>query len=144
MSGTNKTAFTDQNVDDFIESFVGSDQKKKDSYALIRMMREWSGCEPRMYGPSIIGFGRYHYKYESGREGDAPLIAFSPRKAEFSLYVNNPEQDNEALLAKLGKVRIAKACIYFKKLDDLNPEVLETLCRSTIDYTSRKYPAELI
>ncbi|MEQ8561046.1 MAG: DUF1801 domain-containing protein, partial [Cytophagales bacterium] len=76
----NKTSETAMDVFDFIESFVDSDQKKADSYKLIELMREWSGFEPKMWGPTIIGFGSYHYKYASGHEGDAPLIGFSDRK----------------------------------------------------------------
>src|SRR5262245_41057564 len=81
----NKTAETKVNVTDFINSFVDKDQKKQDSFRLIELMKKWSGFEPKMWGPTIIGFGTYHYKYESGHEGDMPLIGFSPRKAEFSL-----------------------------------------------------------
>ena len=92
-----------------------------------------------MWGPTIIGFGRYHYKYASGHEGDAPLLGFSPRKAEFSLYVIDPTNDNKRLLDKLGKYRIGKSCIYFKKLDDLNLDTLEKLSKESIKYVNKKY-----
>ncbi|MES2486957.1 MAG: DUF1801 domain-containing protein, partial [Bacteroidota bacterium] len=99
----NKTTETPVNVTDFINAYVDNDQKKADSFALIELMRSWTGFEPKMWGPTIIGFGSYHYKYASGHEGDAPLLGFSPRKAEFSLYVYMPDEDNEPLLADLGK-----------------------------------------
>src|SRR6187200_1029065 len=120
MATKNKTTETDVNVIDFINSFVDNEQKKQDSFLLIELMRDWSGYEPKMWGPTMIGFGRFHYKYASGHEGDSMLIGFSPRKAEFSLYVCAPGNDNRKLLSDLGKYRMGKACIYFKKLADLN------------------------
>ena len=90
MAAKTKTTWTDANVNDFINSFVDKDEKKQDSFRLIELMRDWSGFEPKMWGPTIIGFGRYHYKYASGHEGDAPLLGFSPRKGEFFLYVIDP------------------------------------------------------
>ncbi|RZK38954.1 MAG: DUF1801 domain-containing protein [Pedobacter sp.] len=134
MATKNKTAETEVNVTDFINSFVEKDEKKNDSFRLIELMREWSGCEPKMWGPTIIGFGTYHYKYASGHEGDAPLIGFSPRKAEFSLYVISTSNDNEKFLNELGKFKMGKSCIYFKKLSDLNLDVLKELSKSTINY----------
>lgn len=82
MASKNKTSETEVQVIDFINSTVDKEQKREDSFRLLELMQEWSGFEPRMWGPTIIGFGRYHYKYASGREGDAPLIGFSPRKAQ--------------------------------------------------------------
>ena len=132
MATKNKTAETEVAVTDFIHAFVEKEEKKADSFRLIELMREWSGFEPKMWGPTIIGFGSYHYKYASGHQGDAPLIGFSPRKAEFSLYVISPGHDNEALLAELGKFKMGKACIYFKKLADLNLDTLEKLSKTAI------------
>ena len=134
MATKNKTAETNINVIDFISSYVEKEEKKQDSFRLIELMREWSGFEPKMWGPTIIGFGTYHYKYASGHEGDVPLIGFSPRKAEFSLYVAAPGNDNKKLLDQLGKFKMGKACIYFKKLTDLNMEILEELSKETIKY----------
>ena len=139
MATTNKTTYTNANVADFINSFVDKEKKRKDSFRLIELMREWSGCEPKMYGPTIIGFGNYHYKYASGHEGDAPIIGFSPRKAEFALYVTATAHDNTLLLSKLGKYKIGKSCIYFKIMEDLNLEVLEKLSKETIKYVKEKY-----
>ncbi|MBK7436845.1 MAG: DUF1801 domain-containing protein [Saprospiraceae bacterium] len=130
----NKTIETEVSVVDFINSYVASDQNKVDSFRLIDFMREWSGFEPKMWGATIIGFGSYHYKYASGHEGDAPLIGFSPRKIEFSLYVFSPTPDNKHLLDDLGKFKIGKACIYVKRLSDINILCLEKLCKTTIAY----------
>jgi hypothetical protein len=139
MAKKNKTTETKVSVKDFINSYVDNDQKKEDSFRLIELMREWSGFEPKMWGPTIIGFGSYHYKYASGHEGDAPLIGFSPRKAEFSLYVFSQTEDNKHLLDDLGKFKIAKACIYVKKLSDLNISALEKICRSSIAYINEHH-----
>jgi hypothetical protein len=139
MATKNKTAETTVSVIDFINSFVDKEEKKQYSFRLIKLMRKWSGFEPKMWGPTIIGFGSYHYKYASGHEGDAPLIGFSPRKAEFSLYVSDPSNDNDKLLDKLGKYKMGKACIYFKKLTDLNLDVLEKLCKETIKYINEHH-----
>ena len=122
----NKTTETPVSVTDFIHSFVDNDQKMADSFRLIELMQEWSGFEPKMWGPSIIGFGVYHYKSERSRqEGDWPLVGFSPRKAAISLYVymGTPEQDK--LLQEFGKFKMGKGCIYVKKLSDINIEVLK-------------------
>ena len=139
MAAKNKTTETEVSVVDFINTFVDKEEKKHDSFRLIDLMREWSGFEPRMWGPTIIGFGSYHYKYASGHEGDAPIIGFSPRKAEFSLYVTIPEHANQQLLSELGKYKMGKACIYFKKLTDLNLDTLENLSKATIKYMKENY-----
>jgi len=135
----NKTTETEISVTDFINSYVDNDQKKADSFRLIELMSEWAGFEPRMWGPTIIGFGRYHYKYSSGHEGDAPLIGFSPRKAEFSLYVFSPTEENKHLLDNFGKYKIGKACIYIKKLSDISIVTLEKLCKTSIAYLNEHH-----
>jgi hypothetical protein len=134
MAKPNKTTETEVKVKDFIQSFVDNDQKKTDSFQLIRLMENWSGFPAKMWGPSIIGFGSYHYKYASGHEGDAPMIGFSPRKAEFSLYVYSPTDKSKKLIGKLGKFKMGKACIYVKKLADIDLDILEKLCADTIEY----------
>jgi len=135
----NKTTETEISVTDFINAYVDNDQKKVDSFRLIELMSEWAGFEPKKWGPTIIGFGRYHYKYASGHEGDAPLIGFSPRKAEFSLYVFIPTDENRHLLDDFGKYKIGKACIYVKKLSDINILTLEKLCKTTIAYLNEHH-----
>lgn len=135
----NKTTETAVSVVDFIHSWVDNDQKKADSFRLIELMQEWSGFEPKMWGPSIIGFGSYHYKYASGHEGDAPLLGFSPRKAALSLYVFCPVEEHKHLLDDLGKFNMGKACIYVKKLSDINMAALEKLCKTTIAYLNEHH-----
>ena len=132
MGKENKTKVTEIEVIDFINSFVDSEEKKQDSLQLIELMQKWSGFEPKMWGPTIIGFGSYHYKYASGHEGDCLLIGFSPRKKEFSLYVYTPNQNNLDLLNKLGKFKMGKTCIYVNRLIDIDLDVLKELCIATI------------
>jgi hypothetical protein len=135
----NKTTETEVNVIDFIDSYVDNDQKKTDSFKLIELMSEWSGFEPKMWGPTIIGFGSYHYKYASGHEGDAPLLGFSPRKAQFSIYVYSKTDESDKLLQDLGKYKMGKACIYAKKISDINITVLEKLSMETIKYLNEHH-----
>jgi hypothetical protein len=130
----NKTAETAIPVTDFIHAFVDNAQKKADSVQLIALMSQWSGFLPKMWGPSIIGFGSYHYVYASGHSGDAPIIGFSPRKAAISLYVFAATEENKHLLNDLGKYKMAKACIYIHKLSDIHLPALEKICRATIAY----------
>lgn len=134
-----KTTTTNADVDAFINSFAGAGQKCSDSFELLKLMQQVSGLEPKMYGPTIIGFGTYHYKYESGHEGDAPLIGFSPRKAAFSLYVFTGLEEHEQLLKNLGKFKMGKACIYVNKLADINTNALTSLMQTTIQYLKNKY-----
>ncbi|MFI5130036.1 MAG: DUF1801 domain-containing protein [Chitinophagales bacterium] len=134
-----KTTYTGQDVIDFVNSYVDNEQKKADSFRLIELMQEWSESEPKMWGPTIIGFGNYHYKYASGHEGDAPVIGFSPRKAAFSLYVCSNTERSKLVLADLGKFKISKACIYIKNLSDINLSVLKELCIESIKYISEHH-----
>lgn len=131
---TNKTRFTGEDVQSFIESFTDNEQKRRDSLALIELMQEVSGHPPRMWGPSIIGFGTYHYRYSSGHEGDAPLLGFSPRKAAISLYVFTGLDEHAHLLEGLGKFTMGKACIYIKRLSDIDPGQLKVLMRESVRY----------
>ncbi len=135
----NKTTQTEVDVIDFINSYVDKEQKKIDSNKLIELMEQWSGFEPRMWGPTIIGFGSYHYKYASGHEGDAPLLGFSPRKGQFSLYIYSKTEKSDALLKDFGKFKMGKACIYVKKLADIDLSVLEKLCLETIAYLNEHH-----
>ena len=137
--GKIKTTYTGQDVIDFVNSYVDNEQKKEDSFRLIELMQEWSESEPKMWGPSIIGFGNYHYKYASGHEGDAPVLGFSPRKAAITFYVYSDTEKSKTLIADLGKFKISKACIYIKKLSDINTNVLKELCIETIKYISEHH-----
>lgn len=135
-----KTKQTEASVTEFIDTFANNEQKRKDGYALLKLMQDFTGYEAKMWGPSIIGFGMYHYKSEkSTQEGDWPLVGFSPRKAAISLYVSMGEKTDEHLLKKLGKFKMGKACIYINKLSDIDQEVLKELIASTISLTQAKY-----
>jgi hypothetical protein len=135
-----KTKQNDANVTDFINSFADTEQKRKDSFELLKLMRDFTGFEPKMWGPSIIGFGSYHYKSErSSQEGDWMLVGFSPRKAAISLYVYSGAPEHEHLLADLGKFKRGAACIYIKKLSDINQDALRQLMKATIDYLRSKH-----
>lgn len=137
-SSKNKTSPTGASVEAFINALP--EQKKQDSNTLINMMREVTGHEPYMWGPTIIGFGNYHYKYESGREGDAPIAGFSQRKAALSLYFESEFPEREELLAKLGKHKAAVACVYVNKLADIDLNVLKKMTIASVKHTKKKYP----
>lgn len=131
----NKTTETTANVEEFIASFAETEQKRKDAFDLLKMMGETTGFEPKMWGPSMIGFGQYHYKSErSTQEGDWFLVGFSPRKAAISLYVYSGCAGQEELLNHLGKFKMGKSCIYVNKLSDIDIETLKKLIHSTIDF----------
>ena len=134
----NKTENTNEDVIAFVNA-VESEQKRNDSHSLIALMSEISGEQPKMFGPTIVGFGNYHYKYDSGHEGTAPLLGFSPRKAAFSLYVFTGLEEHKHLLEGLGKFKIGKACIYVNKLSDIDEGTLIRLMEASIDYISNKY-----
>jgi len=130
-----KTQKTSANVQDFINSIADTEQKRSDSFELLKIMQVFTGFEAKMWGPSIIGFGSYHYKSERSRqEGDWPLVGFSPRKAAISLYVYTGSGEHEHLLKDLGKFKMGKACIYIKKLSDINQDVLKRIMKETIDH----------
>jgi len=133
---TVKTVETNNSVVDFIHQ-IADEKKKTDCFALVEIMKEQSGFEPKLWGPSIIGFGAYHYKYESGREGEAPLVAFSPRKNEISLYLSSSFENREGLLQKFGKHKSAKACIYIKRLEDVDLAVLKKMISLSIKQVQR-------
>ncbi len=135
----NKTTPSEQSVADFIASFVTSPAKQQESHALVAFMERVTGYPAKMWGPSIIGFGMYHYTYASGHSGEAPIIGFSPRKAAFSLYVYSGLAEHEAWIANLGKFKKGKACIYVNKLHDLDLQVLEKLIQQTMDYSKETY-----
>lgn len=133
-----KTVFTNESVDEFLAA-IESEQKRKDSYQLIKLMEQFTGEKPKMWGPTIIGFGNYHYKYKSGHEGNAPILGFSPRKTAFSLYVFTGLEKYEYLLENLGNYTKGKACVYVKKLDDINIDVLTNLMNESIAYISTTF-----
>lgn len=137
----NKTTETNESIVDFIAAFVEDETKRKDAFELVKIMQEVTHFEPEMWGPSIIGFGSYHYKYASGHEGDAPLVGFSPRKTAISLYIYTSPENREELLSKLGKHKASKGCIYIKKLADIDVEVLKNMILLSLDYYKKLYPS---
>jgi len=135
-----KTKQNDANVHNFITSFADTEQKKKDSFEILKLMHEITGYEPKMWGDTMIGFGQYHYKSQkSTQEGDWLLVGFSPRKAAISLYVYAGADGQDELLKELGKFKMGKACIYIKKLSDINQVILKKLIISTIEYLKSKH-----
>jgi len=130
-----KTKQHEGDVFEFINSFADTEQKRVDSLELVKLMQKVTGDPPKMWGPSIIGFGSYHYKSERSRqEGDWFLVGFSPRKAAISLYVYTGNLEQQHLLDALGKFTMGKACIYVKRLSDIDLGALERLIRATISF----------
>ena len=127
-----KTKVNDASVEEFL-STVEDEQKRRDSFEIVKMMKQVTKKKPRMWGPAIIGFGSYHYKYESGREGDMPQIAFSPRKQNITFYVGVGDNSDNPLLKKLGKYTTGKVCLYIKKLADVDRNVLQELIASSFE-----------
>jgi uncharacterized protein DUF1801 len=135
----NKTKPTKLSVPAFIDALTDA-TRRADAKALVKLMQNATGEKPKMWGPSIIGFGSCHYKYESGREGDMPLVGFSPRKAASVLYLTGCS-DSQALLAKLGKHTTGKGCLYIKKLADVDQKVLEALVDKSVAGVRARHPS---
>lgn len=134
----NKTQPTDASVSDYIASRA-SDEQRADCAVLMAMFQRLTGEPPTMWGPSIVGHGRYRYTYDSGRSGEACLAAFAIRGRELVVYLSCDGQDQQALLARVGKHRMGKSCFYFKRLADLDTAVLEQLVAGSIAEVRRKY-----
>lgn len=132
-----KTRPHDGDVDAFLES-VEDETRRRDCRVLLELMRQIIGAEPRLWGPSIVGFGSYHFRYESGREGDWFLAGFSPRKRDLTVYVMAGFARYEELMPKLGKHRTGKSCLYLKKLADVDSDVLEELIRGSVEHLRSK------
>jgi hypothetical protein len=140
MSGKpNKTQATPVDPTRFIAA-VPDDKQRADAVTLDAMMTRLSGEPATMWGPSIIGYGRYHYRYDSGREGEMCRIGFSPRKGQTVLYLVDGYDGKDAQLAALGKHKIGKACLYIKRLSDVDTGVLEAMISDSLDYMAQKYP----
>jgi hypothetical protein len=135
----NKTARTTKSVTDFINA-IKDETKRNDSFRLVEIIKKQTGLKPTMWGSSIVGLGSYHYKYESGREGDSPLVAFSPRANAIALYLSGNFAQRERLLQKLGEHKTDKGCIWIRKLDDINIDVFEKLIANHIKHIQSKYP----
>ena len=133
-----KTKRNDQSVEDFLNS-VEDKKKREDSFTILKLMKEVTGTEPHMWGGSIVGFGSYHYKYESGREGDWFLTGFSPRKQNLTLYIMSGFRRYDELMKKLGKYKTGKSCLYIKKLEDIDINILKELVAQSVDHVSKTH-----
>ncbi len=134
----NKTQFTDVEPADFVAS-VEHPTRRADAETLLELMERASGYKPKMWGPTIVGFGRYHYKYETGREGDSLITGFSPRKANLVVYIMPGYDDIAEQLARLGKHKIGKSCLYINKLTDVDLAVLEEIVVDAVDRMRENY-----
>ena len=131
-----KTKETDASVDAFLDRIVDK-TRRKDCFTLVQIMKKATRAEPRMWGTSIVGFGTYHYQYASGREGDWPIIGFSPRKQDLTLYIGSGFEGYGKLLAKLGKHKTAKSCLYIKRLADVDLTVLKELVSASVKHKNK-------
>lgn len=139
MANNNKTTVTDKNPFEFIDEWVENKEKREDSFTLIKMMQSITGHPPKMWGPTMIGFGDWHYVSPAGREGDWFSMGFSPRKAAFSLYITMDANAYPEIMKKLGKHTTGKGCIYVKRLSDINMDVLEQLTRTAYEDLKKQY-----
>ena len=131
-----KTKKTRASVAKFVDS-IEDERKRKESRVVLKMMQKITGEKPKMWGPAIVGFGRYHYKYASGREGEWFLTGFSPRKQALTLYIMSGFSQYDALLKKLGKFKTGKACLYVNKLEDVHLPTLEKLIRQSVKHKAQ-------
>lgn len=136
-----KTKETESSVIEFIDK-VESEKRRNDAFRLLDIFTETTGLKAKMWGPSIIGFGSYHYKYATGHEGDAPCVGFSPRKAKISLYFETGDSKREELLKDLGKHTSGKACVYINKVEDIDVDILKRFIIETFKFLKENYPEE--
>ena len=134
-----KTRPTDASVEAFIDA-VDHPRRREDAHILLDLMRRVTGEKPVMWGPAIVGFGRYSYRYASGKEYDWPIVGFSPRKQNLSIYILLGFGESGDQLSRLGKHKTGKSCLYINKLADVDMDVLETLVRTTVAEMKRRYP----
>ena len=134
-----KTTQNEDSVDEFLKS-IEDPEKQKTSLQILDIIKEISGKEPKMWGDSIIGFGKYHYKYATGREGDWMRIAFSPRKQNFSIYIMDGFDNHSELMEKLGKYKTGRSCLYIKKLQDIDINILKELMKKSLLNMEKMYP----
>lgn len=137
--GELKTKENDGDVEAFLNS-VENDKKRSDSFTILELMKKITNDPPRMWGDSMVGFGRYSYTYKSGHSGEWFITGFSPRKQSLTLYLMTEFEANKELMEKLGKYKTGKSCLYIKTLDDINMDVLETLLQQSVDSMKKKEP----
>ncbi len=133
-----KTKKTNASVNAFLNK-VRNKQRREDCFTVLEMMKDITGEEPKMWGPSIVGFGTYHFVYESGREGDWMITGFSPRAQSLTLYIMSGFEKYDALMGKLGKYKTGKSCLYISKLEDIDPSTLKRLIKASVAYMKKKY-----
>lgn len=134
-----KTKETESSVIEFINK-VQSEKRRNDALRLLDIFTETTGLQAKMWGPSIIGFGTYHYKYATGHEGDAPCVGFSPRKAKISLYFTTEDSKREELLKVLGRHTSGKACVYINKIEDIDEDILKEFITESFKFLNENYP----
>ena len=134
-----KTKQTEASVEEYLDT-IEDPRRRADCAAISALMRRVTKCAPKMWGPSIVGFGNYHYSYESGHEGDACLAGFSYRKPEIVVYIADSFESREKLLQALGKHRTGKVCVYIKRLSDIDVVILEELVRESVAEARKRYP----
>jgi hypothetical protein len=135
----NKTTETRDSVAVFLSS-IKDEKKSNDTSSIIKLTTEHTGLEPKMWGTSIVGFGTYHYKYDSGHEGDAPLVGLSPRAAAIVLYLSGNFDKRDELLQSFGKHKTGKGCIYIQKLEDIDTGILIKMVKNSIRHMKKLYP----
>jgi len=135
----NKTTENSLSVEGFINA-VKDQARQKDCHELVQILRVQTGLEPKMWGPSIIGFGSHHYIYESGREGDSPNISFSPRASSIAIYFSGSFAERELLLEKFGKYKSDKGCVHIKSLADIDKAILQKMVANHLQHIKKLYP----
>jgi len=136
----NKTTETENSVEDYLDN-IPDEKRHEDCSAIIKLIRDETGLKPKMWGTGIVGFGSYHYKYESGHEGDAPLTGLASRSNAITLYLTSDFDQKDELLKKLGKCKTSKACIYIKKIEDINVSVLRKMINISVKSIKEIYPS---
>lgn len=133
-----KTKQNEKSVADFLNA-IKDETRREECRVVAKLMGDVTGHKPKMWGTGIVGFGAYHYKYASGREGDWPMIAFSPRKQNLTLYIMPGFERHDELMKKLGKHSVGKSCLYIKRLDDIHFPTLKKLVSESVKYMKKKY-----
>lgn len=133
-----KTKETDADVETFLNA-VPDERKRRDSFTILKLMEDVTGEPAKMWGPTIVGFGKYHYKYASGHEGDMALTGFSPRKQALTVYMTTGFDEFDDLVARLGKHKVSKACLYINKLADIDQDVLREMIKRSVEHTKAIY-----
>ncbi len=136
--GELKTQMNDNDIVEFLNG-IDNDERKNDCFKLLELLGQWISEKPKMWGKSIVGFGRYHYKYDSGREGDWFLTGFSPRKQNLTIYITAGFREYDEIMSELGKYKIGSSCLYMKRLSDIDTGKLKILVEKSVAYMKEQY-----